>query len=108
MKGFVQPGDVLDLIAPSGGVLSGQGYLIGTILAVAQTTQAQTEIFSGLVEGVVEMDKLSANNMTAGLLVNWNDTNKEWQIATSDKDGAGQVVEAAGASVLKVKIKLRP
>lgn len=108
MKNFIQPGDTLDLIAPTGGVVSGKGYIHGQIFAVAQETKAQTEKYAGLVEGVVEMDKLSTDNMTEGLKVNWNASNEEFQLATSDLDNVGTVVEAAAASTTKVKVKLTP
>lgn len=108
MKNFIQPGLTLDLIAPAGGVASGGGFLIGSILAFAQETKAATEVFAGLVEGVVEAPKLTANVMTAGLKVNWNDTNKEFQNATSDLDAAATVVEAADGTVSLVKVKLTP
>lgn len=108
MKNFIQPGNSLDLIAPAGGVVSGQGYLHDNILLVANETKAVGESYAGDRLGVHELDKLAANVMTEGLKVNWNDTNKEWQIATSDLDGAGTVVEAAGNGILKVKVVLTP
>lgn len=108
MKNFIQQGDSLDLIAPGGGVVSGQGYLHGSILAVAVETKAATEVYAGKITGVYEMDKLSANVMTEGLKVNWNNSNKEWQIATSNLDNAASVVEAAGNGVVKVKVRLTP
>ncbi len=108
MKNFVQSGNNLDLIAPTGGVVSGVGYLHDSILAFAIASKAQTEIYAGVVEGVIDADKLTTDVMTEGLKVNWNDTNKEFQIATSDLDAAGTVVEAAGNGVLTVKVKLTP
>ena len=108
MKNFSQQGDNLDLIAPTGGVLSGVGYLIGSILAFAIATKDQTETFSGGVEGVVDAPKLTTDVVAAGVKLNWNDTNKEFQLATSDLDAAGTAVEAAGNGVLTLKVKLTP
>jgi len=108
MKNYLQPGNILDLIAPSGGVVSGAPLILGNIFAVPQSSEAENDTFAGVVEGVVEVDKLSTDNMTIGLKVNWNDTTKEVQLATSDLDGVGTVVEAAGASTTSVKIKLTP
>lgn len=108
MKNFENSGNLLTLIAPGGGVISGQGYLFGSIFVVAQSTEIAGDLFSGLVEGVVEMDKLTANVMTQGLKVNWNDTNKEWQNATSDLDDAAVTVEAADGSTSKVSVRLTP
>jgi predicted RecA/RadA family phage recombinase len=108
MKNFIQPGDTLDLIAPTGGVVSGEGYLIGSIFAVAFATKAATETFAGKVEGVFEMDKLTTDVVAAGDKLNWNDTNKEWQKATSDLDNAATAVEAAGNGVTSLKVRLTP
>jgi predicted RecA/RadA family phage recombinase len=36
MKAYIQPGRALTVIAPAGGVLSGQGVLIGTLFGIAQ------------------------------------------------------------------------
>lgn len=109
MKNFLQPGNILDLIAPSGGVVSGVAYLLGaSILAVAQSSEAEGDTFAGLVEGVVSLPKLSTDNMVVGAKVNWNDTNGELQLATSDLDNCATVVEAAAASTTVVKVKLTP
>lgn len=107
MKNFSQPGNVLDLVAPGGGVVSGVGYLIGTILAFAQASVAAGD-FAGVVEGVIDAPKLSTDVITQGALLNWNDSNKEFQLATSDKDGAAVAIEAAGNGVTSVKVKLLP
>lgn len=108
MKNFLQPGGTLDLIAPSGGVVSGAPVLIGSILAVPVANAAQTLVFAGAVEGVFELAKLTANTWVAGDKVNWNDSNKEFQLATSDLDNAATVVEAASSSVSVGKVRLTP
>lgn len=51
-KNYHQDGEVLDLIAPAGGVVSGQPVQIGTINAVALVDAAAGEIFAGKVTGV--------------------------------------------------------
>jgi len=107
MKNFLHQGDTLDLIAPAGGVVSGVGYIHGTIFSVAVVSAAAGEKYAGKVTGVYEMPKLTANVMTEGQSVNWNDTNKEWQNAISDLDGAGVVVEAADGTKSVVKVKLK-
>lgn len=108
MKNFLSPGNTLKLIAPGGGVVSGVGYLFGSILAFAQSSEDATNLFSGLVEGVIEAPKLTANVMAVGDKVNWNDSNKEFQNAISDLDNAATVVEAADGTVSLVKVKLTP
>lgn len=76
MKNYVQPGDVLELTAPSGGVVSGTAYLIGSLLVIATVTAAQTEKFNGQVVGVVEHAKVSAQAWTEGVKVYWDNSAK--------------------------------
>lgn len=106
MKNFVQKGYSLDLTAPAGGVVSGVGYVIGSFLAIAQANAAAGEKFAGAVEGVFAMPKLVTDVMGEGAKVNFNNTNKEFQLATSDLDGCATVVEAAGNGEDTVKVKL--
>lgn len=55
MINFSQKGDILDLTAPAGGVVSGTVYKIGSIVCVAVTTAAAGETFAALTEGVVSL-----------------------------------------------------
>lgn len=108
MKNFIQPGNQLDLIAPAGGVVSGVGYLIASILAFAVATKSATETFAGVVEGVVDAPKLTTDVVAAGTKLHWNNTNKEFQLATSDLDDAATAVEAQGNGDTSIKVKLTP
>ena len=105
MKNFEQSGDTIDVVAPAD-VVSGQGVRIGFLFGVAIATKLSGETVAIKTKGVFEMDKLTANVMTVGQKVNWNNTNLEWQLATSDLDGAATVIEAADGSVSKVVVKL--
>ena len=49
---YYQDGDVLDLTAPAGGVVSGEAVQIGDINAVALVDAAAGEIFAAKVTGV--------------------------------------------------------
>ena len=107
MKNFIQPGKSIDVAAPAD-VVSGQGVRIANLFGVAVATKLSGETVAIEVEGVFEMDKLTANVMTVGQKVNWNNSNLEWQNATSDLDDAATVVEAASGSVSLVKVRLTP
>lgn len=106
MKNYLQKGDNLDLIAPAGGVVSGLGYVLGSILVFAMATKAAGETFAGVNEGVIKAAKLTTDVMAVGAKVNYNNTTKEFQIATSDLDASAIVVEAAGNGDTEVKVKL--
>lgn len=51
-KNYHQDGDVLDLIAPAGGVVAGGAYRIGTINCVAMVDAEAGEVFAASVVGV--------------------------------------------------------
>jgi len=71
---FVQPGHVLTLTAPSGGVTSGSGYLIGTLFVVALHDAAAGEKFEGQRTGVFQLPKTSAQAWSEGAEIYWNGT----------------------------------
>lgn len=77
MRNYVQPGDVLDLTAPTGGVVSGMGYVIGAIFAVATVDADVGDPFPGQVTGVVELPKLAAQAWSEGDVVYWDESEEE-------------------------------
>ena len=54
---YIQIGNVLTLITPQGGVLSGQPFMVGSIFAVATTSQKAGEEVEGAITGVWELPK---------------------------------------------------
>jgi len=83
MKNFVQPGDTLDLVAPAGGVVSGNFYPIGGLLVCAATTAAAGEIFAGDRKGAVH---------------NWHKTTKKFTTTVGTNTKVGAVVVAGLAA----------
>lgn len=74
MKNQVQKGDAMTVTAPAGGMVSGQGYLFGSMFGVAAETVAagvQTTIW---LVGVYTLAKNSAEAWTVGELVYWDNT----------------------------------
>lgn len=76
MKNYVQPGEDLDLTAPTGGVTTGVGVLIGRLFAIATVTAAAAAAFVGKTRGVIDIAKTSAQAWVAGEPIYWDDTNK--------------------------------
>ena len=72
MKTAIESGDVLTLTAPSGGVVSGSAYLIGSLVVVATETVAQTLPFVGLVLGCVDLPKVAEEGWTEGQKLYWD------------------------------------
>jgi len=109
MKNFIQPGNSIDIVAPSGGTVSGEAIKIGdTLFGVASATRAENEDAAIEVEGVFELPKLSSDVVAVGKKLNWNDTNDELQLATSDLDNVATAVEAKGNGDTLIKVRLTP
>ena len=57
---FVQPGDTINLVAPSGGVTSGTPVLIGSLVVIPTVTALVGVSFAAHVIGVHTLAKTSA------------------------------------------------
>ncbi len=111
MKNFVQPGRTVDLTAPSGGVVSGQGYKIGAIICIAGNTVAQGLPFPAAVEGVFDHAAEGAGSGQAfaeGDAVYWDDTNHRFTKTSSSNTLAGYAVAAKATAATSVRLKLVP
>lgn len=95
-KNYVQPGDSLDLTAPTGGVTTGVGVLIGRLFSVALQTVAAAAAFVGRTRNVWDLAKTSAQAWVAGDVIYWDDTNKRADnVATAGFRRIGVAVAAA-------------
>ncbi len=95
MKNYVQPGNVLTLIAPAA-LLSGDGVLVGSIFGIAATNAAQNEEVEAQVVGVFDLKKTSAQAWTVGAPIYWDNTAKE--ATTADGAGANKLIGVAVAA----------
>jgi predicted RecA/RadA family phage recombinase len=66
MSNYVQPGEVITLTAPVGGVVSGQLYIIGSLAVVATTTAAAGAAFEARTVGVHKVKKLAGSAWSEG------------------------------------------
>jgi predicted RecA/RadA family phage recombinase len=109
-RNFVQEGDTLTLIAPSGGVTAGVGYVIGSLFVVALTTAAAGAKFDGATEGVFTMTKAAGSSgkaFTEGEAIFWDDgSNKRWDKTGSGLFQVGVAVEAALTTATTVKVAI--
>lgn len=69
MTNYVQPGEVLTLIAPVGGVVSGQFYVHGTLVVCATVTAAAGAQYAGKICGVFQVTKAGSQAWTEGAAV---------------------------------------
>lgn len=75
MANRIQEGDNLTFTAPYA-VASGDGFLVGSIFAVAHTAAASGATVTGAVEGVFPITTLSTDTATVGTKAYWDNTNK--------------------------------
>lgn len=71
-RGFIQPGKNLTLVAPTGGVTVGLGYVIGAIFVIALQTAAAAAEFVGATVGIWDLPKVSAQAWVQHERVYWD------------------------------------
>ena len=96
MINFIQPGLVITLTAPAGGVVSSQGYVVGNFFAIAAANADAGEKFEGQLVGEVQLNKVAAEAWTEGLPIFWDDTAK---LATIVGPANGKIGAATTAAV---------
>ena len=96
-QNFVQDGNCVTMIAPSGGVVSGTPYLIGNTFGVALISAAEGEEFEmGLVGVWDSLPKESADTAVVGDRAYWSVANSNiTTVATSNKLIGAFMVDAA-------------
>lgn len=104
---YIQPGDVLTLPAPSGGVTAGTPVLIGGILVIPKTTAAQTVSFDGDVTGVHSGTKTASQAWTVGQAIYWNTSTSKFDSNGSTGPLVGVAVEAVGSGAGETTGKVR-
>lgn len=98
MKNSLSDGEILTLTAPSGGVVSGTFYKIGQLIVCAQVTAAQTEAFTAARVGTFgAVPKATGSAWVEGSLLYWNDTNKNFQIASGSGTLAAVALDVAAS-----------
>lgn len=84
MKNFVQAGHVVNVPAPTGGVSSGNGVLVGSLFGIAATDAAQGERVEIAVSGVFRLP--ITGPVTVGAKAYWHAASKT---ATADDAEGG-------------------
>jgi predicted RecA/RadA family phage recombinase len=77
-KNFVQPGDIITLTAPTGGVVSGGVYRINQLVVVAMQTAAQTLPFEAARTGIFQVTKVGSQAWAIGQQVFWDNANNRF------------------------------
>ncbi len=104
-KNYVQPGNVMTLTAPYA-VTSGDGFLVGSLFAVATATAANAATVEGQTNGIWDLAKTSAQAWTVGAKIYWDNTNKECTTTSTSNTliGVAAAVAANPSSTGRVRL----
>jgi predicted RecA/RadA family phage recombinase len=107
MRNYVQPGNSLAIAVPyAGGILSGQGVLVGALFGVAAADGAQNAVIEAATQGVFDITKEPALAITAGARVFWDNTNRRLTTTATGNFQVGIASLAALAADTTVRVWL--
>ena len=109
MKNFIEPGEILTVIAPAL-VASGDLVIVGSIIGVAATDAALGAEVAVAVEGVFALPKVVTDVIAVGDKLYWATATSNLTITpgTGSKPLAGLATAAAGNGVTTVACRLMP
>lgn len=106
MRNFVQPGDTVTLTAPSGGLASGAGCLIGALFGVAAADAAAGAEVELVTRGVFDLPKASGVSFTAGAKVYWDATAKAVTVTAEGNSLVGVALLSALSAATTARVRL--
>ncbi len=106
MKNFIQNGDMISVTAPAGGIVSGQGIVVGSLFGVAAKAAAEGESVEIATVGVYELPKAPATVIAQGARVAWDDAAKQVALPGVGMHPIGAAVLAAGNGPTTVRVRL--
>lgn len=110
MKNFVQPGNSIPLTAPSGGVTSGSGIVIGSLFGVAAFSADVGASVEIVTTGVFTLPKAtsgdSAEALSEGELVYWDSANGNVTTTAGGNTLIGVAIKAAANSATTARVRL--
>ncbi|MBK3734954.1 DUF2190 family protein [Azospirillum brasilense] len=106
MKNFVQPGHTITVPAPSGGVSSGDGVIVGALFGVAATDAAAGAPLNISTEGVFTLPKGTSTTFASGGAVSFDISTHLCVAPGAGKYPIGAATDAAGNGVTTVNVRL--
>jgi predicted RecA/RadA family phage recombinase len=106
VKNFIEIGDSLTVPAPTGGVVSGDVVIIGSLIGIATATAAVGVAVAVKTKGVFELPKVSAQAWTIGAPIYWDGTAHLATTTSTSNTLIGYATEVAAnpSSVGRVRI----
>lgn len=104
MRNYIQKGDDITVDSPAD-VLSGAGVILGNLFGVANgDAQTGKPVVLSTV-GVFDLPKTTANDITVGAALYWNDTAKEVTTTASGNTKIGVAIAAkSGAGTVATRL----
>ncbi len=108
MTNYIQRGNTITVAAPTGGVTSGDLVIVGSLIGVAATTQAEGADVEIDATGVFDLPKVATDDVAVGNLLYYASatSNLTKTAGTGSKPLVGVAVKAAGNGVATVRCKL--
>ncbi|CAA7622125.1 conserved hypothetical protein [Magnetospirillum sp. LM-5] len=106
MKNFIQNGHMITVPAPTGGLASGQGMIVGALFGIAATTASEATNVEIATTGVYDLPKAPATVVALGDRVAWDDTAKVIALPTAGLHPIGVAIIAAGNGAVTVRVRL--
>lgn len=95
MKNQVQVGHSIDVAAPTGGAVSGVGYLLGAMFGIWGASAAAGVMTALHLVGVYTLPKNSAEAWTVGQAIYWDNTNFRCTTTSTSNTKIGVATAAA-------------
>lgn len=77
MKNFIQNGYMITIIAPTGGVKSGAGVIVGNLFGIASLNAPEGSKVEIATKGVFDLPKPANATFTQGQRVSWDQANAQ-------------------------------
>lgn len=106
MRNFIQPGNTVTVVAPSGGVSSGDGVLIGSLFGVACGDALMGAEVELATVGVYDLEKATGVEMTAGGAAFFDASTEKITSVAAGNTLVGVALAAAGSSDEIARVRL--
>jgi predicted RecA/RadA family phage recombinase len=104
---FIKPGKVVTLTAPTGGIKSGEGFMSGSLFAVAQYDAEQATPVEGALVGVWSLPKGGTPlTFAEGAAVFWDNAAGTCKASAAGYFLIGTAILEAGANDTTVTVRL--
>lgn len=106
MRNFVQSGNIIPVIAPAGGVLSGAPVRAGSFFGVAATDAAAGATVEIALTGVFDLPKKAADVVSLGTSLYWDNAAGKVTITSAGNTLIGAATAAAAGADATVRVRL--